>query len=201
MQVILADESQTAGLLSALTFLESVPVGGLDLSRLVSAHRVLLSTIHPWAGQLREEQAVIRLGGLIHKELPPPDRSRELTQRALEWLNQQMLTECATSEPIVLAADVAFLLMQAHPFRDGNGRLARAIAAWVLTRAGYVMLGDPRKYCNDRAGAYFDALKAREVMDSRPSDAGPWYAFFRQVVSNCFSLPSFAPIACSANRI
>lgn len=66
----------------------------------------------------------------VHFEAPSADRlDREMT-RFLEWLNR--------NEPLdaVLKAGIAHLwFVTIHPFEDGNGRIARAIADMALARA------------------------------------------------------------------
>lgn len=131
MEIVLADERETAALVEALAMLGSVPVGQLDLDRLIDVHRVLLSPAHPYAGRLREGRAEIRLNGRVHKDLPAPAEAQELARRALRWLNEQLTGSSASNDPVLLAADIMFLLTQAHPFIDGNGRVARAVADWA----------------------------------------------------------------------
>jgi Fic/DOC family len=46
-------------------------------------------------------------------------------------------TDAGSGSPSVLAAESVARLTDFHPFVDGNGRVARAIATWLLVRAGH----------------------------------------------------------------
>jgi Fic/DOC family len=53
---------------------------------------------------------------------------------------------------------------QIHPFTDGNGRVARAIATLVLIKAGWF----PLTIKSEHRSGYFDALEAADVGNIRP---------------------------------
>ena len=50
--------------------------------------------------------------------------------RFLEWFNGDM-----TTEPVLKAAQAHLWFVTIHPFDDGNGRIARAIADMALARS------------------------------------------------------------------
>jgi hypothetical protein len=75
-----------------------------------------------WFGGATPEQAV--------QYAPAPEVLEPLLGDLVEYLNRQ------DSSPIRQAALVHFQLTMLHPFRDGNGRLARLLAAVVLRRNG-----------------------------------------------------------------
>ena len=59
------------------------------------------------------------------------ERSVELVAANLELAHRDDLP------PALIAARVQLGLLLAHPFADGNGKVARMAAAWVLLRAGH----------------------------------------------------------------
>jgi Fic family protein len=66
----------------------------------------------------------------VHFKAPTADRLEEEMRRFLEWFNGDETTEA------VLKAALAHLwFVTIHPFDDGNGRIARAIADMSLARS------------------------------------------------------------------
>jgi Fic family protein len=66
----------------------------------------------------------------VHFEAPPADRLQSETDRFISWANS------ASNEPALIKAGLAHLwFVTLHPFDDGNGRIARAIADLVLARS------------------------------------------------------------------
>ena len=64
---------------------------------------------------------------------PPWRQVPQLTRVLLTWLN-----ESATDLPAVFSSAILHLrFVEIHPFRDGNGRLGRALGTWQLYRMGF----------------------------------------------------------------
>jgi Fic family protein len=66
----------------------------------------------------------------VHFEAPAAERLEEEMQRFLDWVNAD-----ATTEPVLKAALAHLWFVTIHPFDDGNGRIARAIADMLLARS------------------------------------------------------------------
>lgn len=66
----------------------------------------------------------------VHFEAPIADRLEEEMQRFLSWFNAR-----STMDPVLKAGVAHFWFVTVHPFEDGNGRIARAIADMALARA------------------------------------------------------------------
>ena len=63
----------------------------------------------------------------------PWQKVRALTRELLDWLNGP-----ARELPsVITAAILHFRMVDIHPFRDGNGRIARASSTWELYREGF----------------------------------------------------------------
>ncbi len=66
----------------------------------------------------------------VHFEAPVAERLEEEMRRFLEWFNSDV-----TTEPVLKAALAHLWFVTIHPFDDGNGRIARAIADMSLARS------------------------------------------------------------------
>lgn len=66
----------------------------------------------------------------VHFEAPEASRLKTEMTRFLKWFNSS-----ASLDPVLKAAIAHFWFVTIHPFEDGNGRIARAIADMALARA------------------------------------------------------------------
>ncbi len=66
----------------------------------------------------------------VHFEAPNAARLQTEMARFLKWFNAAPATD-----PVIKAAIAHFWFVTIHPFEDGNGRIARAIADMALARA------------------------------------------------------------------
>jgi Fic family protein len=66
----------------------------------------------------------------VHFEAPEADRLDAETTRFIKWFNGP-----ASVDPVLKAGIAHFWFVTVHPFEDGNGRIARAIADMALARA------------------------------------------------------------------
>ena len=73
----------------------------------------------------------------VHFEAPAADRIDEEMKQFLEWFNNE-----TTMDAVLKAAMAHFWFVTIHPFDDGNGRIARAIAEVQLARAD----GTPQRF-------------------------------------------------------
>ena len=81
----------------------------------------------------------------------------------------------------VLVAGIAHLEIAAiHPFNDGNGRTARALAALVLYQRGYDFrrLFALEDYYNTKRQNYYQAINVGENYDKRRTDITSWLEYF-----------------------
>jgi len=93
-----------------------------------------------------------------------------------------MIEELETSEaPVLVRAAMAHLnLVMVHPFRDGNGRMARALQTLVLAREQIMapVFSSVEEYLGRNTDAYYDVLG--EVGKGRwhpHNDARPWVRY------------------------
>ncbi|MBJ7286115.1 MAG: Fic family protein [Akkermansiaceae bacterium] len=67
---------------------------------------------------------------LVHFEAPSADRLEREMITFLQWFESERQTD-----PVLKAAVAHFWFVTIHPFEDGNGRIARAVADMALSRA------------------------------------------------------------------
>jgi cell filamentation protein len=118
-------------------------------------HRLWLTNIYPWAGQLRAVN--ISKGGFNFAQVP------FLATLMDEFERKQLrtYTPCnfESREEIAHAlAEVHVELMLIHPFREGNGRLGRILTTLLALQAGLPVL-DFSGLDGSRREEYFAAVR------------------------------------------
>jgi len=71
---------------------------------------------------------------LVHFEAPPSDRMPGEMKRFIEWFNDTAPTGKNPLPPLTRAALAHLYFVCIHPFGDGNGRIARALAEKALAQ-------------------------------------------------------------------
>ena len=137
----------------------------------------------------RDGQNVIRdsNGGLVY--LPPEATDvPELMRVLLDWINS-----AETVQPIPVVAGLAhYQFVTIHPYFDGNGRTARALATWILYHGGYDLgrfYALEEFYAQDLQG-YYDALVTHphhNYYEGRDqANITPWLAYFVKGMASVF---------------
>jgi Fic family protein len=117
----------------------------------------------------------------IHYEAPAAELLPDEMNRFLQWFN-----EGANTDPVLKAAIAHLWFVTIHPFDDGNGRIARAVADMQLARADgtaqrfYSMSAQIRKERN----AYYDILEKTQRGDL---DITAWLEWFFQCLSRAMN--------------
>ena len=101
-----------------------------------------------------------RADGSVHVYCPPEQVTVEM-ERLIDYHNRCLAEGVA---PEVLSAWVHHRFTQIHPFQDGNGRVARALASLVFLREGWFPLVVHR----DQRAEYIDALEAADTGNLSP---------------------------------
>jgi Fic family protein len=108
----------------------------------------------------------------VHYEAPPAARVPEEMDRFLSWLEAP-----GNIDPLLIAGLAHLWFVTIHPFDDGNGRIARAIADMALARSErspqrfYSMSAQIRRERND----YYTML---ERTQKGALDVTPWQEWF-----------------------
>ncbi len=101
-----------------------------------------------------------RTDGEMHFYCPPEHVASEMDQ-LVTWHRMHVESDVA---PEVSAAWLHHRFTQIHPFQDGNGRVARALASIVLLKAGWFPLVINRDFRDQ----YIDSLEQADAGDLRP---------------------------------
>lgn len=99
----------------------------------LTTHRLLADEL---VGEYRKTQVVVKNSqtGEITFRPPPAIEVPFLMQAFLAWLNKTTSDDVHTA---LKAGMTHYEIVRAHPFLDGNGRVARAAATLVLFKDGY----------------------------------------------------------------
>ncbi len=139
------------------------------------------------SGRFRIRQVVIRntKTGQISYTPPPAVEVPYLVEDLVNWINSD---ETKQIHPIIKAGIIHYELARIHPFVDGNGRVARAVATLILFLDGY----DIRKffsfeeYFDENLMQYYLTLQAvsnQLVLDTHERDLTPWLEYFTEGVA------------------
>ena len=185
---------------NVLKFIEGVyaqigpPVGGLGsysftIETILEMHRLTTEKILPpeSSGNFRIRQVVIRntKTGQVSYTPPPAVEVPYLVEDLVTWINSD---EGRIIHPIIKAGVIHYELARIHPFVDGNGRVARAVATLILFLDGY----DIRKffsfeeYFDENPMQYYLTLQAvsnQLVLDTHERDLTPWLEYFTEGVA------------------
>ena len=116
----------------------------------------------------------------VHYEAPTADRVGQEMTAFMEWLDAKH-----EIDPVIIAAIAHLWFVTIHPFEDGNGRIARAIADLALARSEqsaqrfYSMSSQIRAERN----RYYDLLEATQKGDL---DITPWLQWFLECLDRAF---------------
>ena len=112
--------------------------GFLTVQEVCGIHRVLLQGLHPDCGKIRTGEAYTHWHGGPYY-YPPPKQAEELFYALIDHHNKRMAdclhdvtTDEYTEYIFKCAADLLFEFVSVHPFGDGNGRMCRLLANYVL---------------------------------------------------------------------
>lgn len=128
---------------AAVLKLHRIIMAGLLEPRLVGAYKISAN--------------VIMSAGQVVYRPPGPQAAQPGTRALVEWLEGPG----RSTHPIVASACAHYEMARLHPFRDGNGRVARALATWVLYHQGFDtqhLFAVDQYYKEDHEG-YYQALQ------------------------------------------
>ncbi len=95
----------------------------------------------------------------------------------IDWLRESEKNDVS---PILVAGIAHLEIAAIHPFNDGNGRTARALATLILYQRGYDFrrLFALEDYYNTNRQDYYKAINVGENYDQRRTDITSWLEYF-----------------------
>jgi Fic family protein len=128
-------------------------------------------------GRLRDGAVMVTRGAARDPYRPPASSDvRGLVQELAAWLESGDVTR----HPVIRAAMAHLNLVSIHPFRDGNGRVARVVQSLVLAREGLLRpeLVSIEPYLGRHTREYYSVLEEVQGADFDPQrNASPWVEF------------------------
>ena len=101
----------------------------------------------------------------------------KLMKEFVDWLK---ISEEKEINPVIVAAIAHLGIAAIHPFNDGNGRTARALATLLLYQRGYDFrrLFALEDYYNTDRQSYYKAINLGKTYDERKNDITSWLEYF-----------------------
>jgi Fic family protein len=101
----------------------------------------------------------------------------ELCSDLIAWISK---SEEEDINPVLVAGLVHQEIAAIHPFVDGNGRTARAMATLILYKRGYDFrkLFSLEDYYNEDRPSYYRAINMGKSYKNRKNDFTPWLEYF-----------------------
>ncbi|MBU2666873.1 Fic family protein [Actinoplanes bogorensis] len=180
------EETQQAviGYRDAMTYVQQAP-----LMEFFEYSETLLSALHfmitkyqsaKWPGRYRADGIYVSSGDPLEPAYtgPDPDHVPGLMRELVDWLRDGDL-----DAPAYARAAMAHLnVVSIHPWRDGNGRTARALHTLVLTRDGELApeFSSIEEWLGEQTNTvrYYEALRAVQQGAFHPErDAHSWLKF------------------------
>jgi len=135
-----------------------------------------------------EEMSVVSGRGMkekTHYIAPPHDTLTGEIHTFLEYINH------SGDNPYVKSAIAHLWFVMIHPYDDGNGRLARAIANYVLSKE----LGLNHKYFSissavmkDKKNYYASLEKTNKIMDNKDFDFTAWILWHTSMINSAINI-------------
>jgi len=158
----------------------------LNEGQILHFHKILLNfsekdKLHKGKYKTADNKVVMRLEDgreIVIFEPTPPYLTKKEMDDVLFWMNDVLVKN--EIHPLILIANFVFEFLAIHPFRDGNGRLSRALTTLLLLQAGYTYIPyvSLDEIIEERKIDYYLALrKTQSKHKTKNEDITPWLNF------------------------
>jgi len=156
----------------------------ITLAEALHLHRLIVEKIFPaeQAGNFRKTQVLVKNSRTGEVSFIPPKANfvPSLVADFLTWLNLPQPVH-----PIIKAGITHYELARIHPFIDGNGRWARAMATLVLFLDGYDIkrFFSLEEYYDRNAARYYQTLQKvsnQKIARDEDRNLTPWLEYFTE---------------------
>lgn len=123
---------------------------------------------------------VRRQFGMPQQTLYTGPEAKQMPKLMADFITWLKGSEDKDVNPVIVAAIAHLEIAAIHPFNDGNGRTARALATLILYRRGYDFrhLFALEDYYNTDRQAYYRAINMGKTYDERHADITSWLEYF-----------------------
>jgi len=176
------DKKEVLGYAKVLEYIDNLGekcVGNITEDIILKIHRLNTQGIltDSEAGHYRKVEVAV-VNGLGRVTFQPPEASQvpALMHDFVAWLNGK---EAKESHPVLMSGIAHYEFVRIHPFVDGNGRTARALATLILYLRGFdtkrfFALDD---YYNEERSRYYEAL---QTVDPQTINITQWLEYFME---------------------
>ncbi len=108
----------------------------------------------------------------------PPYLVKAEMQQAIDWANEQFAL--GRMHPLLVIANFIFEFLAIHPFKDGNGRLGRALTNLLLLKSGYSYIPyvSLDEIIEETKSEYYLALRSTQKNHkTQQENIGPWLEY------------------------
>jgi len=116
--------------------------------------------------------------GVVFETASPFDTPREM-EALVTWFNKA--TKEKALHPLIVAGIFVVVFLAIHPFKDGNGRLSRALTTLLLLKSGYayVPYSSLESIVEQNKEGYYLALRRTQgTLKKKAPDWSAWLSFF-----------------------
>lgn len=172
--------------LNALKYIEKIVKTNKPITEkvLLKIHKLVSNKTLPeeQCGHYRKNAVYI-----VRRQLGFPDvvvytgpNSQQVPKFCKNLLNWIAESEKKEINPVIVASIAHQEIAAIHPFADGNGRTARALATLVLYKRGYDFrrLFALEDYYNQDRQAYYQAINTGKNYQERKTDLTNWIEYF-----------------------
>jgi Fic family protein len=158
----------------------------IDEETLLNVHKLTVDQLVPedQVGNYRKVRVVVRGVETGQITFTPPEATEVPSQikQMLSWLNDE---SAKTSSPILKAGTLLYEVVRIHPFTEGNGRTARALATLSLFKDGYDVkrFFSLEEYYDQDISGYYKALQSASnqlVVEESERDLTSWLEYFTE---------------------
>ena len=176
------DKKEVLGYVKALEYIDKLGEQGIETITediILKIHRLITSGVlkDAEAGHYRKVWvAVVDGEGIATFQPPEASQVPNLMSDLTAWLNSR---EAEGLYPVLVSGIAHYELVRIHPFVDGNGRTARALATLLLYLRGFdtKRFFAPDEYYNEDRERYYAAL---ETVDPEKIDITQWLEYFTE---------------------
>jgi Fic family protein len=175
-----------------MSYLEDLVENSDDIynkDNLLHIHKLTVKDIVPedQIERFRKMQVTIRNTATdeVFFKPPPPVEVPYLIDDFFEWLNSNQAQQVHS---ILKSGITHYVLVAIHPFTEGNGRTARAMATLILMNEGYNIkrLFALEEYFDRNAEGYYNSLQSVSMQKGEIADKDetPWLEFYTGALAN-----------------
>jgi Fic family protein len=122
--------------------------------------------------------------GVVFETATPIDTSRRMAE-LVEWVAGK--EKDRSLHPLLVIGVFVVVLLEIHPFQDGNGRLSRILTTLMLLRAGYayVPYSSLESVIEQSKESYYLSLRRTQgTIRTEAPDWNPWLEFFLRALQS-----------------